>query len=90
MTTIPSNIKEFAKRRGIMPLVNKVNRWANDIGKRIYGGTVIGKYYNYTLVLDVSGYQSSDVYINLANKTIEANNIKVKTLAEFKKAMGYE
>jgi hypothetical protein len=49
---VPSNIKDFAKRKGVSSLVNKVAGWAEKVGKRITGGTAIG--YNYsTLILDM-------------------------------------
>jgi hypothetical protein len=49
---VPSNIKEFAKRKGVSSLVNKVAGWAEKVGKSITGGTAIG--YNYsTLILDM-------------------------------------
>jgi hypothetical protein len=43
---VPSNIKDFAKRKGVSSLVNKVAGWAEKVGKRITGGTAIG--YNYS------------------------------------------
>jgi hypothetical protein len=39
---VPSNIKEFAKRKGVSSLVNKVAGWAEKVGKGIRGGTAIG------------------------------------------------
>jgi hypothetical protein len=36
---VPSNIKDFAKRKGISSLVNKVAGWAEKVGARIAGGT---------------------------------------------------
>jgi len=38
---VPSNIEEFAKRRGALPLVKKIARWAEKNGKQIVGGTSI-------------------------------------------------
>ena len=65
---VPSNIKEFAKRKGVTSLVNKVAGWAEKVGKGIRGGTAIG--YNYsTLILDMT-YQGSEIRINTDNDTI--------------------
>jgi hypothetical protein len=60
---VPSNIKDFAKRKGITSLVNKVAAWAEKAGKGIRGGTAIGKNYD-TLVLDLN-YQDGAVRINI-------------------------
>jgi hypothetical protein len=65
---VPSNIKDFAKRKGVSSLVNKVAGWAEKVGKRITGGTAIG--YNYsTLILDMT-YQGSEIRINTDNDTV--------------------
>jgi hypothetical protein len=53
---VPDNIKSFAKRKGVSALVNKAAGWAEKVGKRITGGTAIGKNYD-TLILDM-GYQT--------------------------------
>jgi hypothetical protein len=66
---VPSNIKEFAKRKGATSLVNKVAGWAEKAGKGIRGGTAIGKNYS-TLVLDL-GYQDGSIRINLDDDTVE-------------------
>ena len=80
---VPDNIKKFAKQRGVSSLVNKAAGWAEKVGKRITGGTAIGKYYS-TLVLDM-GYQTSDIYINTDNETIELYGEEVNSFPEFKK-----
>ena len=80
---VPSNIKEFAKRKGATSLVNKVAGWAEKVGKGIRGGTAIGKNYS-TLILDM-GYQTSDIYINTENETIELYGEEVNSFPEFKK-----
>lgn len=62
---IPSNIEEFAKRKGLWDVVKKVNSWIEKAsgGKdHVRGGTAIGKNYN-TLVLDINR-ESGDVYIH--------------------------
>ena len=65
---VPSNIKEFAKRKGVSSLVNKVAGWAEKVGKRITGGTAIG--YNYsTLILDME-YQGSEIRIDTNKDTV--------------------
>ena len=66
---VPSNIKEFAKRKGATSLVNKVAGWAEKAGKGIRGGTAIGKNYS-TLVLDL-GYQDGAIRINLDDDIVE-------------------
>ncbi len=66
---VPSNIKEFAKRKGATSLVNKVAGWAEKAGKGICGGTAIGKDYS-TLILDL-GYQDGSIRINLDDDTVE-------------------
>jgi len=79
---VPSNIKEFAKRKGVSSLVNKVAGWAEKVGKGIRGGTAIG--YNYsTLILDMT-YQGSEIRINTNNDTIELYDEPVYSFDEFK------
>ena len=80
---VPDNIKKYAKQRGVSSLVNKVAGWAEKVGKRITGGTAIGKYYS-TLILDM-GYQTSDIYINTDDETIELYGEEVNSFPEFKK-----
>jgi hypothetical protein len=80
---VPDNIKKYAKQRGVSSLVNKAAGWAEKVGKRITGGTAIGKYYS-TLILDM-GYQTSDIYINTDNETIELYGEEVNSFPEFKK-----
>ena len=62
---VPSNIKDFAKRKGISSLVNKVAAWAEKAGKGIRGGTAVGKNYS-TLVLDLD-YQDGAIRINTSD-----------------------
>ena len=80
---VPDNIKKFAKQRGVSSLVNKAAGWAEKVGKGIRGGTAIGKNYS-TLILDM-GYQTSDIYINTENDTIELYGEEVNSFPEFKK-----
>lgn len=80
---VPDNIKKYAKQRGVSSLVNKAAGWAEKVGKRITGGTAIGKYYS-TLILDM-GYQTSDIYINTDDETIELYGEEVNSFPEFKK-----
>ena len=80
---VPDNIKKFAKQRGVSSLVNKAAGWAEKVGKGIRGGTAIGKNYS-TLILDM-GYQTSDIYINTENETIELYGEEVNSFPEFKK-----
>jgi hypothetical protein len=79
---VPSNIKDFAKRKGVSSLVNKVAGWAEKVGKGIRGGTAIG--YNYsTLILDMT-YQGSEIRINTDNDTIELYDEPVYSFNDFK------
>ena len=80
---VPDNIKKFAKQRGVSSLVNKAAGWAEKVGKGIRGGTAIGKNYS-TLILDL-GYQTTDIYINTENETIELYGEEVNSFPEFKK-----
>jgi hypothetical protein len=80
---VPSNIKEFAKRKGVSSLVNKVAGWAEKVGKRITGGTAIG--YNYsTLILDME-YQGSEIRINTDNDTVTLYDEPVRSFGEFQR-----
>ena len=80
---VPSNIKEFAKRKGVTSLVNKVAGWAEKVGKGIRGGTAIG--YNYsTLILDMT-YQGSEIRINTDNDTITLYNEPVDNFNAFQR-----
>jgi len=79
---VPSNIKEFAKRKGVSSLVNKVAGWAEKVGKGIRGGTAIG--YNYsTLILDMT-HQGSEIRINTDDDTIELYDEPVYSFNDFK------
>jgi hypothetical protein len=80
---VPSNIKEFAKRKGVSRLVNTVAGWAEKVGKRIVGGTAIGKNYN-TLILDMT-YQGSQIYINCEEETVELYGEPVYSFQDFKR-----
>jgi hypothetical protein len=79
---VPSNIKEFAKRKGATSLVNKVAGWAEKAGKGIRGGTAIGKNYS-TLILDL-GYQDGAIRINLDDDTVELYGEEVFDAKSFK------
>jgi len=79
---VPSNIKEFAKRKGATSLVNKVAGWAEKAGKGIRGGTAIGKNYS-TLILDL-GYQDGAISINLDDDTVELYGEEVFDAKSFK------
>jgi hypothetical protein len=80
---VPSNIEDFAKRKGASAIVKKVAGWAKKVGKRITGGTAIG--YNYsTLILDMK-YQGSEIRINLDNNTITLYGEPVGSLDQFRR-----
>jgi hypothetical protein len=80
---VPTNIKEFAKRKGVTQLVNTVAGWAERVGKKISGGTAIGKNYN-TLVLDMT-YNGSEIYINCETERVELYDELVRNFQQFKK-----
>jgi hypothetical protein len=80
---VPSNIKDFAKRKGVTQLVNTVAGWAEKVGKKISGGTAIGKNYN-TLVLDMT-YNGSEIYINCETERVELYDELVRNFQQFKK-----
>jgi hypothetical protein len=80
---VPSNIAEFAKRKGVSSLVKIVAGWAEKVGKRIVGGTAIGKNYD-TLILDMT-YQGSEIRINTEYETIELYDEPVRTFTQFKR-----
>ena len=82
---IPSNIEEFAKRRGVLPLVKKIGRWAEKAGKRINGGTAIGKGYG-TLILDLR-HQGGEIRINLDNDEVTLHGTIINDPKSFKKAL---
>jgi hypothetical protein len=80
---VPRNIAEFAKRKGVSSLVKIVAGWAEKVGKRIVGGTAIGKNYD-TLILDMT-FQGSEIRINTEYETIELYDEPVRTFAQFKR-----
>jgi hypothetical protein len=84
--SVPSNISDFAKRNGILPLVKKVATWAEKSGKRIVGGTAIGKNYS-TLVLDIT-YQGGEIRIDTDNDRITLNGKPIFDAKSFKNALG--
>jgi hypothetical protein len=81
---IPSNIRDFAKRKGVLPLVNKVAKWAEAVGARIAGGTAIGKNYS-TLVLDLDYKQQGEVRIDTDYDTITLFDEPVRNFNEFQR-----
>jgi len=66
---VPSNIAEFAKRKGVSSLVRKVAGWAEKVGARIAGGTAVGKNYS-TLVLDLDYKQQGEIRIDTDEETV--------------------
>jgi hypothetical protein len=81
---VPSNIRDFAKRKGVLPLVNKVAKWAEAVGARIAGGTAIGKNYS-TLVLDLDYKQQGEIRIDTDNETITLFDEPVRSYNEFQR-----
>jgi hypothetical protein len=80
---VPLNIKEFAKRKGVTQLVNTVAGWAEKVGKKISGGTAIGRNYD-TLVLDMT-YNGSEIRINCETERVELYDELVRNFQQFKK-----
>jgi len=85
--SVPSNILDFAKQKGsyATALVKKAATWAEKAGKRISGGTAIGKNYS-TIILDMK-HQGSEIYINLDKETIELHGEEVTDAKSFKKVL---
>jgi hypothetical protein len=81
---VPSNIADFAKRKGISSLVNKVAGWAEKVGARIAGGTAIGKNYS-TLVLDLDYKQQGEIRIDTDEETIELYDEPVYDFKSFQR-----
>ena len=84
---VPSNIMDFAKNKGsyAVALVKKAATWAEKSGKRISGGTAIGKNYS-TIILDMK-HQGSEIYINLDKETIELFGDEVTDPKSFAKVL---
>lgn len=84
---VPSNILDFAKRKGsyATSLVKKAATWAEKSGTYISGGTAIGKNYD-TIILDMK-HQGSEIYINLNDETIELFGEEVTDPKSFKKVL---
>jgi hypothetical protein len=80
---VPRNIAEFAERKGVSRLVKTVAGWAEKVGKRIVGGTAIGKNYD-TLILDMT-FQGSEIRINTEYETVELYDEPVRTFHQFKR-----
>lgn len=85
---VPDNIKKFAKTKGVTDTVNQIARWAEKAGKRIVGGTAIGKHYS-TLILDLT-FEGAEVSIDTDKNTIKVNGDPVTNYEGFEKALGSE
>ena len=85
--SVPSNVMDFAKRKGsyATAIVKKVATWAEKAGRRISGGTAIGKNYS-TIILDMK-HQGSEIYINLDKETVELFGEEVTDAKTFKKVL---
>lgn len=81
---VPSNIAEFAKRKGVSSLVRKVAGWAEKVGARIAGGTAVGKNYS-TLVLDLDYKQQGEIRIDTDEETIELYDEPVYDFKSFQR-----
>ena len=82
---VPSNIADFAKRRGVLKDVKQIARWAEKAGKRITGGTAIGKNYD-TLILDLT-YQGGEIRYDTVRGTFTLNGEPVDSWKTFSKAV---
>ena len=84
---VPSNVLEFAKRKGpyATALVKKAATWAEKAGKYISGGTAIGKNYS-TIILDMK-HHGSEIYINLDDESIELFGEPVTDAKSFAKVL---
>jgi len=83
--SIPRNIEDWARGRGLLADLKQIARWVEKSGKRIVGGTAIGKGYD-TLVLDVT-YQGSEIYWDTDTGKIKVNNQPVTDLKTMRKAL---
>lgn len=83
--TVPDNIAKFAKKKGVTHVVNQVARWAEKAGKRIVGGTAIGKNYD-TLILDLT-HQGGEIYIDCNNDSVEVRGEPVEDYTSFLSAI---
>jgi hypothetical protein len=82
---VPENIKAFAKRKGVSSLVNKIAGWAEKAGKKIVGGTAIGKNYG-TLILDLT-HQGGQIRIDLDEEEVTVNDEPVNNYKSFVSAL---
>lgn len=82
---VPENVRKFAERKGVTREVNEIAKWARMLGKRISGGTAIGKNYS-TLVLDIS-YQGGEVHINTESGDVQVKGYPVSSFKDFKEAI---
>jgi len=85
---VPDNIVKFAKKKGLSAIVNKAAKFAEKAGKRIVGGTAIGKNYG-TLVLDIT-HNGGEIHINdndYSEPIITVNGIEVDNYNDFVDAL---
>lgn len=84
---VPSNVMEFAKRKGqtAVSLVKNAATWAEKAGKYISDGTAIGKNYS-TIILDMTR-QGSEIRINLDTSVITLFDKKVTDAKSFAKVL---
>lgn len=82
---LPDTVVKFAKRKGVLPLVRKVATWVEKAGKRISGGTAIGKNYD-TLILDLN-HQDGAIYVDIFEETVELYGEPVQDAKSFKNVL---
>ena len=85
---VPNNIAKFAKEKGVASLVKKVAGWAEKSGKKIVGGTAIGKNYS-TLILDLT-YHGGEIYINTDEERVDVHGQTVTDYKSFVKALSVD
>jgi hypothetical protein len=85
---VPSNIAEFAKRKGVSSLVRKVAGWAEKVGARIAGGTAVGKNYS-TLVLDLDYKQQGEIRIDTDEETVTLYDEPINNFNQFERVYRY-
>jgi len=72
---VPDNIVKFAKKKGATSKVMTMAKWLSGVGKKIVGGTAIGKNYG-TLILDIT-HQGSEIYYDTESGKVEVNGQKI-------------
>ena len=83
--SVPAHLLTFAKKKGATSFVQEVAGWVEKAGKKITGGTAVGKNYD-TLVLDME-FEGGEIRINLDKKTVELFDEEVRDAKSFAKLL---